>query len=173
MCLMLAAVVVELNPIGGEGSEFGYGLIAPQSELLIFQTPPKPLDEDVVHPATTPIHADLNALTMKFADPLLAGELAPLIRVEDLWFPTRAAQRLFQSPHAKSAVHGVADLPSENGPAVPIHDCHHIGVSFRHRNVSNVGAPDIIDSVDFAFPQQVGKNLMTLDWNARRGLRHQ
>jgi hypothetical protein len=30
---MLAAVVVELNPIGGEGSEFGYGSVTPQSEL--------------------------------------------------------------------------------------------------------------------------------------------
>ena len=54
MRLMLAAVVVELDPIGGEGSEFGYGLIAPQSKLFIFQTPPKPLDEDVVHPTASP-----------------------------------------------------------------------------------------------------------------------
>ncbi len=173
MRLMLAAAVVELNPIGGEGSEFGYGLIAPQPKLFIFQTPPKPLDEDVVHPATTPVHADLDTLLLKLGDPLFSGELAALVRVEDLWFATRAAQRLFQSPHAKSTVHSVADLPGENGPAVPIHDCHHVGVSFRHRNVGNVGAPDFVDGVDFAIPQQVGKNLMTFDRNARRGLRHQ
>ena len=173
MRLMLAAVVVELDPIGGKGSEFGYGLIAPQSKLFIFQTPPKPLDEDVVHPTASPIHADLDTLLLKLGDPLFSGELAALIRVEDLWFATRAAQRLFQSPHAKGAVHGVADFPSENGPAVPIHDCHHVGVTFRHRNVGNVSAPDFVDGVDFAFSQQIGKNLMTLGRNARRGLRHQ
>jgi hypothetical protein len=46
-----------------------------------------------------------------------------LIRVEDRWFATRASQRLFQSPHAKGAVHGVADFPSENGPAMPMQLC--------------------------------------------------
>ena len=123
MRLMLAAVVVELDPIGGKGSEFGYGLIAPQSKLFIFQTPPKPLDEDIIHPATTPVHADLDILLLKLGDPLFSGELTALIRVEDLWFATRAAQRLFQCPNAKGAVHGVADFPSENGPAVPMQLC--------------------------------------------------
>jgi hypothetical protein len=79
MRLMLAAVIVELNPIGGKNSEFGYGLIAPQSRLFIFQAPPQSLDEDVVHPAASPIQADLNALLLKLGDPLFSSELAALI----------------------------------------------------------------------------------------------
>ena len=102
MRLMLAAVVVELDPIGGKASEFGYGLIAPQSKLFIFQTPPKPLDEDVIHPATTPVHADLDTLLLKLGDPLFFGELAALVRVEDLWFATRAAQCDVQFPRSIS-----------------------------------------------------------------------
>jgi hypothetical protein len=57
----------------------------------VFQAHSQPLDEDVVHPAASTIHADLNALLLKLGDPILAGELATLIRVEDLRFATRAS----------------------------------------------------------------------------------
>jgi len=57
----------------------------------VFQALSQPLDEDVVHPAASTIHADLNALFLKLGDPILAGELAALIRVEDLRFATRAS----------------------------------------------------------------------------------
>ena len=83
-------------------------------DSLVFKAPPKPLDEDVIHPSTTPVHADLDALLLKLGDPLFSGELAALIRVENLWFATSASQRLFQSAHAKGAVHRVADFPCKN-----------------------------------------------------------
>ena len=105
---------------------------------------------------------------MKLGDPLLAGELAAWIGVEDLWFASGAAQRLLQGPHAKGAVHRVADLPRENRPAVPIHHRHQISVAFFHRNVGDVGAPGLIHRVKHALPQQVGKDLVTFGWNARR-----
>ena len=44
---------------------------------------------------------------------------------------------------------------------------------FLHRDVGNVGAPDIVDGVDFSFPQQIGEDLMAFGRDARRGLRYQ
>jgi hypothetical protein len=50
MRLMLAAVVVELDPIGGKASEFRYGLIAPQST------------SKMASPSTTPTARNSNFL---------------------------------------------------------------------------------------------------------------
>jgi len=86
---MVPAMMVELDPIGRESPRFWNGLIAPQASIFVSQAPPQPLDEDVVHPAASLIHADLNAFLLKLGDPILAGKLAALIRVEDLRFASR------------------------------------------------------------------------------------
>lgn len=44
---------------------------------------------------------------------------------------------------------------------------------FLHRDVDNVGAPDIVEGVDDAVSQRVGKYFVTFGRNTRCGLRHQ
>ena len=56
-----------------------------QIDLFIFHTAPQALNKHVVQPTPLPIHADLNLLSLQHAGELLAGELAPLIGVEDFW----------------------------------------------------------------------------------------
>jgi hypothetical protein len=49
-------------------------------------------DEDVIHPASTTVHADLDFQLAQPGDPLGGRELTALISIEDLWHPARALQ---------------------------------------------------------------------------------
>ena len=70
-------------------------LVCLQVHLLVLDAAPQPFHEDVVHAPAPAVHAHLNALRQQHAGEGLAGELAALVGVEDLW-PT-LAQGLFQS----------------------------------------------------------------------------
>ena len=61
------------------------GLVGMEIDLLIFETPPQPLDKDIVPPPPGSIHADLNAMSLQKLGEFLAGELTALIRVENFW----------------------------------------------------------------------------------------
>ena len=61
------------------------GLVGMEVDLFIFEAPPQPFDEDVVAPASRPIHTDLNSVLFQQPGECLARELAALIGVEDLW----------------------------------------------------------------------------------------
>lgn len=54
--------------------------------LFILETPPQPFDEDVVPPASRPIHTDLNPVVVQEPGEFLARELTTLISIEDLRF---------------------------------------------------------------------------------------
>jgi hypothetical protein len=43
-------------------------------DLFIFETPPQPLDEDIVSPPPRPIHTDLNPVVFQAAGKFLARE---------------------------------------------------------------------------------------------------
>jgi len=59
------------------------GVVRVQIDLLVFEASPQPFHEHVVAPAPFAIHADLNAVLAQELCELLAGELAPLVGVED------------------------------------------------------------------------------------------
>ena len=63
------------------------GLVGVQIHLLVFDALPESFDEHVVPPAPFSVHADLDAVVDQEPGELLAGKLAPLIRVEDLGQP--------------------------------------------------------------------------------------
>jgi len=75
------------------------GVIGVQVDLLVFDAFPQPFYEYVVSPASFSVHADLNALVFQESRELLAGELAPLVSVEDL----RAAILRDRLPHGVEA----------------------------------------------------------------------
>ena len=78
------ALVVEAE----EGGEVGLGLdlraVALEVDLLIFDSAPQPLDEDVVEAAALAVHRQLHAGGQERLGKLRRGELAALIGVEDL-----------------------------------------------------------------------------------------
>ena len=60
------------------------GVVRVHIDLLVFNTLPKSIDEHVVPPTSFPVHADLDTVVVQGPRKLLTGELAPLIRIEDL-----------------------------------------------------------------------------------------
>src|ERR1700724_130305 len=54
-----------------------------QVDPFVLHRPPQALDEDVVVAAPAPIHADLDPMIPQHLGKLVAGELCPLISIED------------------------------------------------------------------------------------------
>ncbi len=69
--LMVPLMVVEVHPLCDLLTQFFQVGIAIEPTLFVFQTPPKPLDEDVVNPATFPVYADFNLVFLQLPDPFL------------------------------------------------------------------------------------------------------
>ena len=113
--------VVIGNPSAEPGPQLGAGLECVQGGAFVFQRPPEPLDEDVVYPATAPVHADPHLGMAQHAGEVDAGELAARIRVEDLW-PAEARQRFPQSLDAERRVHHIRPPPSEHLARRPVHN---------------------------------------------------
>ena len=56
-------------------------------DVLIFQRPPETFHLCIIQTSSPSVHADLNTMSPEFRYELRAGELAPLIRIENLRFP--------------------------------------------------------------------------------------
>ena len=125
-----------------------------QIDFLVLDGPPQPFDEDVVPEPPSTVHADCNLLINENAGERLGGELASLVRVEDLG---RAdPQGIFECLDAESAVEGVGQLPGDNETAEPIHDRDEEDEAALHGDVGNVCAPGLIGTLDGHVAQQVG-----------------
>lgn len=59
--LVRPPVVVALEPFMKPPPQFEDRGVFLEVDFLVFDAPPKPLDEDVVHPSPAAIHADLHA----------------------------------------------------------------------------------------------------------------
>ena len=80
-------------------------LVALQVNVLVLHGPPQPLDEHVVQGPAAAIHTDRDPRSLQHARERSAGELRPLIGVEDLRLPLR--QRRLQRADAEAAVERV------------------------------------------------------------------
>ena len=74
-------VVVERQPGADPGPRLGHRGIGFDEHLLVLQTAPQPLDEDVVHEPALAIHADLDAVAFEHAGEVMAGELRTLVGI--------------------------------------------------------------------------------------------
>src|SRR5213076_3296220 len=81
---MWAASVVEVEVTADRSARLGHAVVGPQIHLLVFDAAPQPLDEDVVAPSALAVHADGDGVLDQHASEGRAGELAALIRVEDV-----------------------------------------------------------------------------------------
>ena len=75
-------------------------LVGVPVHFLVFHTPPQPFDKHVVTPAAGAIHADGDVVLLGEPRELLAGELTPLIGVEELRYVI-PSDRLLHSFQAK------------------------------------------------------------------------
>jgi hypothetical protein len=86
-----------------------------QVHLLVFDRAPQPLHQGVVVAALPSRPTDPDPLSLQAAHKVGGGELAPLIRVEDLWL-TATSQRHFQGVQTEFRVKAVGELPAEHVP---------------------------------------------------------
>ena len=123
-------LVVEPEVSLDSGPRFRQRLVVFQVHLLIFERPPQPLDENVVHASAASVHADGNLPGRQFAGELLTGELRTLVRIENLRSapPQGALQRL----DAEVEFQAHRQSPAQDIPAEPVHHSHQVREAPRH-----------------------------------------
>ena len=72
---MLALRVVKVQPGTNAGLSFGHCRISVEVDLLVFETAPQPLDEDVVHAPALAVHANGDAMPLQGAGKIVTGKL--------------------------------------------------------------------------------------------------
>ena len=70
------------------------------------------------------------------------------------------AERALQRGQAEAGLHGVGEFPAEHEPTEPIHDGDQIQEARPHRNIRNIGAPNLVGPLDRDAPQQVRIDLV-------------
>src|SRR6201989_79508 len=121
--LMLALRVVKVQPATNASLGFGHSRISVEVDLLVFETAPQPLDEDVVHAPALAVHADRDAIPLQGAGKIVTGELAALVGIED-FRSAIARERFLECLDAKIGVERVGEAPGQHRAADPVHDHH-------------------------------------------------
>ena len=166
--LMQALMVVEREVVVQTGFEFRNPGVVHEIDVLVLDSAPKALDEDVVQSSAPAVHADQSASGLDCVGECSGCELSALIGVEDI----RCAllQRLTQSDQAKLAIQSVGQLPTQNVAAVPVDDRHQVHEAALHGNIGDICAPDLVGSSDLESTQEIRKDLVPWDWFAGVGL---
>jgi hypothetical protein len=120
---------------------------------FVLQRSPQALDEYVVEGTAAAIHADRDAALFERRQKIGGGKLRTLIVIPDLGLAE--AERGLLSGKTKADLHRVGKLPTEHEATEPVHDGNQIKEPALHRNVGNIGAPDLIGANDRHIAQQV------------------
>ena len=134
-------------------------VIGTQVDLFILDRTPQPLDEHVVAPGPTPIHADPDRVVRQQSGERCAGELAPLVGVEDLR-PAMTGQRLVDRIQAEIDLHGDGHPPGQHPSAEPVHHRSQVHEAMGHRYIGDVHRPGLVRPLDRHPAQQVRKHLV-------------
>ena len=95
--------------------QLAHGGVAVEVDVLMLDSPPKPLHKDVAIRPAPAVRAGGDPLAIEHAREGLAGELPALVTVEHLGF-AMLAQGVLQAVHAKRRLHAVADSPAQHPP---------------------------------------------------------
>ena len=141
-------------------------LVGVQIDLLVFDTFPESFHKHVVAPAPFAVHADLNAVVSEQPRELVTGELAPLVGVEDL---RAAILRDRLSHRIKAEVRGqrIGEPPGQHPATRPVQNGKKIHEAPAHRNVGDIGRPDLIGACDRHVAQEIG--IDPVSWMPLRG----
>ena len=154
----LKVVVVDVAADGGSG--FLDVVPLRQVGFLILEGPEPALDLDIVSPTALAVHTLVYMVLLEEFFVLLAGELAPLIRVQNLW--SRHSERLLAGLDTCSGVQRVIQFPSDDTAAVPVNDSCQIQESVLHRDVGDVDRPRLIRTCYISIPKQIRDHSRTL-----------
>lgn len=125
-----------------------------QIHLLVFNRPPKPFSEDIVHAPAPAVHGYLHVVSGKDINEFLGGELAPLVGIGDLW-RSISFNRFFHSLDTEVRFHGRRQSPADNKPAKPVDDGIEVTEAVSQSDVCDVATPDVIRETGADVPEQV------------------
>lgn len=168
-------VVVEGNPPANPGLCLRAGFPCVQIDAFILQGPPEAFDEYVVEAPPLAIHAVPGPDPFQPVSPGEGRELRSLIGVQDLT-RAKAMDRLVQGFDAEVRFQRVRDARGQYLAGAPVHDGDQVEKASAHRQVRDVGAPDLVGPIDPQATQQIGVGLVPLCRFARVRLlidRHQ
>ena len=148
-CLVVERQVPPHSLTGGADA-----VIGPQIHFLIFDAPPQPFHEYVIPPAAGAVHTDLDAMVFQESRELLAGELAALVRVEDVRRAI-AGQGLLDRLHAEVGRQRVGQPPRQHAATRPVHHREERHKAPRHRKVRDIRRPHLIGSGDRQMAEQI------------------
>lgn len=103
---MAPIMIVILKPFAQALPKGFAGVECMQINVLVFEGPPEPFNENIVLATTTAVHADGDLVIDENLGKRVAGKLRPLVGVEDFRFSV-AAQRLFKGLDTKGRLQGV------------------------------------------------------------------
>jgi len=151
----IVASEVTADCAAGLGNTF----VGAEIDLLVLDASPQSLDEDVVAPRSFAVHADGDARVENNVGEAGAGELAALIRIENLRSAV-AGQSFLECLDAELRFHGDRQPPSEDPAAEPVDDRREIDKAPRHGDVGEVHRPDLVGPDDRQVTQEIRVNLM-------------
>lgn len=126
------------------------------------------LNEDVVKIAGFAVYRHSCLCPLQTEGPIEGCELAPLAGIHDFWRP-KLVDGLVPRREAELRLQRVRYPPRQHLAREPVHDGHQIEVAFTNGQVIDIGAPDLIGSVDPQPAQQIGVGLEPLRGLARVG----
>ena len=156
---MRALVIVEVEVAFQRREQFEAAGEVAGVDQFVLERAPQPFDENVVERTAAAIHADRDAALLERSQKVGRGELRALIGVPD--FGLAEAERGVERGQAEAGLHRVGEFPTEHEAAEPIHHRDQVEKAATHRNVSNIGAPDVVGPLDRDAAQQVRVDLVT------------
>ena len=131
-----------------------------QVSLFVFEGPEPAFYLDVVCPATLTVHALTNIVVLQEVFVLLTGELAALIRIQNLRLCH--AECLLAGLNAGSGVKSVIQLPADNTAAVPVDNGCQKQESVFHLDVGDINRPCLVRPCDIRIAEKVRHNRRSL-----------
>ena len=107
-------------------------------------------DENIVQRPSSSVHADQHLALQEDGRKGHSRKLRALVAVENLRLTKGEGQ--LQRIQAKARLQRVGQLPTQDKPAVPIHDGHQVHEAARQGEVSDVGTPNMIVVPDRFMP---------------------
>lgn len=127
--------------------------VVPQVDLLVLHAPPQPLHEDVVQRPAALVHVDPDPRALQPPRELVAHQLRPLVRVEDLGLAD--PQRLVHCLHAEQRVQRVGQRPRQHVAAEPVQHRDQIQEPAPPWHLRDVRAPHLVGPDHRELVQQI------------------
>lgn len=116
---------------------------------FIFNGLPQALNKNVVNGPAFPVHADSDRPFAHLQQRciFIAGELAALIRVDDLWLPI-LFNSFFYYLCAPGGRHDITDAPVDHKSRMHIDDRTQVHKASLHGNIGDVDRPNLIGVIN-------------------------